>query len=129
MSRRANFTNPVKRAAYARSKGSCECHLVPHLPTFRVGCGARLGIGNTFYEHIDPDYISGRGGLDNCATLTRTCWKLKTATYDLPVIAKVKRQMDRARGIRSNSGRPLPGGRDDRLKKKINRRVVERFGS
>jgi hypothetical protein len=120
--RRTNFPNPIKRAAFERSKGVCECYLVPQLPTFRKGCGRALGPANTFYEHIDPDWLQGR------ADLSRTCWKMKTATFDLPTIAKVKRQRDRARGIRGAQTRPMPGGRDDRLKKKMDGHVVERSG-
>lgn len=104
---RNNFTSDTKRQAYKRSKGICECHLIPHV--FKVFCGLALGSGNTFYEHIHPDKISGRNDLDNAAVLTRTCWKFKTANYDLPVIAKVKRIEDRARGIRPAQFNPIPG--------------------
>jgi len=94
---RNNFSKETKRAAFARSNGICECHLIPHV--FKVACGRPLSAGNTFYEHIDPDAISGRNDLDNCATLTKTCWSIKTNTYDKPVIAKSNRTQDRARGI------------------------------
>lgn len=94
---RANFTKETKRLAFERSGGICECHLIPHV--FKVACGLKLSPGNTFYEHIDPDAISGRNDLANCATLTKTCWKIKTADYDLPAIAKSNRTRDRARGI------------------------------
>src|SRR5689334_18496070 len=116
--RRNNFTNETKRLAHKRSGGFCECHLIPHV--FKVACGRPLGIGNTFYEHIDPDAICGRNDLDNCAVLTKTCWKFKTAKHDLPTIARSNRVSDRARGIYPTSQYPLPGGRDDRFKKKIN---------
>ncbi len=95
--RRANFTASIKREAFTRSRGTCECHLIPHV--FRVACGCKLGAGNTFYEHIDPDAISGRNDLNNCAVLTKTCWKIKTASYDIPTVAKSNRVRDRARGI------------------------------
>lgn len=94
---RIGFSASVKRQAFERSGGICECHLMPHI--FKVACGAALTSGNTFYEHIDPDAMSGRRDLDNCAVLTKTCWKYKTARYDLPVIAKSKRVRDRVRGI------------------------------
>ena len=94
---RNNFSKDTKRAAYERSGGICECHLIPHV--FKVACGLRLSPGNTFYEHINPDKISGRNDLDNAAVLTKTCWKIKTATFDLPTIAKSNRTQDRARGI------------------------------
>lgn len=95
--RRNNFSKDTKRQAYERSNGICECHLIPHV--FKVACGCALSPGNTFYEHIDPDKISGRNDLGNAAVLTKTCWKRKTADYDLPTIAKSNRTQDRARGI------------------------------
>ncbi len=121
---RNNFTAATKREAYARSRGICECHLIPHV--FNVACGCALGAGNTFYEHIDPDAISCRNDLDNCAVLVKTCWKIKTASFDLPVIAKSNRTQDAARGIYSIPFRPLPGGRDDRIRKKVSGEVVPR---
>lgn len=121
--RRNEFTNDTKRQAFERSGGVCECHLIPHVfPS--GGCGCQLGPGNTFYEHVDPSRISGRNDLSNCATLTRTCWKLKTASYDLPVIARVRKREDRHRGIKRAPS--LPGNRSDPRRKKINGQVVDR---
>lgn len=105
--RRNNFPASVKREAFERSQGICECHLIPHV--FKTFCGRPLGSGNTFYEHIDPDKISRNNDLDNCAVLTKTCWSYKTNAYDKPVIAKSNRVYDRARGIRPTVYRPLPG--------------------
>ncbi len=122
--RRNNFTSETKRQAFRRSHGICECHLIPHV--FKVVCGLALSPGNTFYEHVDPDAISGRNDLDNCAVLVKTCWKIKTATFDLPTIAKSNRTQDAARGIYSIPFRPLPGGRDDRIRKKVSGEVVPR---
>lgn len=104
---RNNFSSETKRSAHERSKGICECHMIPHV--FEVFCGLPLGPGNTFYEHVNPDKISGRNDLDNAAVLSRTCWKHKTTTYDLPTIAKVKRNEDRARGIKPFQSRPMVG--------------------
>lgn len=84
---RANFSKETKRLAYVRSKGICECHRIPHV--FKVVCGCRLGPGNTFYEHVDPDAISGRSDLDNAAVLTKTCCSYKTSTYDIPTVRRV----------------------------------------
>src|SRR5262249_31398782 len=121
--RRNEFTKDIKRAAFERSNGICECHLIPHV--FPQACGLPLGEGNTFYEHIDPDKISGRNDLDNAACLTKTCWRIKTSKYDLPVIARVERRLDRARGIRNSP--TLPGSHNDPFKIKVARRkVVER---
>lgn len=121
---RNNFTKATQRAALARSNGICECHLIPHV--FEVACGLALGDGNTFYEHIDPDWISKRNDLENCAALTKTCWKFKTDSYDKPVIAKTRRVSDLAAGIKDPHRQQLPGGRGSFLKKKMNGQVVIR---
>lgn len=113
MSRR-EFSNPTKRAAYARSGGKCECHLMPHV--FETFCGLPLGDGNVRYEHIDCDALSHDNSLENCAVLTIACWRYKTDKYDKPTIAKSNRVRDRARGIK-RSKRPMPGGKLSGLKK------------
>lgn len=115
MSRGRDFSKGTKHAALDRSTGICECHLVPQLMEILHGkpCGGRLGAGDTFYEHIVPKEFSGDCSLDNCAVLTRTCWRLKTDIYDLPAIADAKRQEDHQFGI-DGPGRgrsPMRGGR------------------
>lgn len=105
--RRNEFSAQTKREAFERSRGICECHLIPHV--FKTPCGLPLGQGNTFYEHIDPDKISGRNDLANAAVLTKTCWRHKTRIYDLPTVADNNRMQDRARGIRRIVDRPLVG--------------------
>lgn len=126
--RRREFSNPVKRQAYARSGGTCECHRITGVPGLVPGgCRQRLAAGNLFYEHVNPD---GRGGLptiENCACLSKTCWRIKTDTFDRPVVAKANRQADMAIGIRTGtSGQKLPGGRNDWRKITIGRGVVDR---
>lgn len=119
MNRRNEFTTETKRAAHNRSGGICECHRIPNWP-FPI-CGLPLGIGNTFYDHVDPDYFSGCNKLDNCAVLTKTCNTLKTSTIDQPRIAKTKRVSDRARGIGCTlKGRPLTGTRASGIKLRMN---------
>lgn len=115
--RRRNFTRETKRAAHERSGGVCECHRIPNFPA--PVCGARLTSGNIFYEHINQDWIGGSNDLDNCATLSKTCWRIKTDQVDQPVIAKTKRMGDQHIGAHTPAQRPLPFGRTDRLKKKI----------
>lgn len=108
MCRRAEFSAQTKRDAYERSGGICECHRIPWLKRPQ-GCGSRLGPGNTFYEHINPDGIRPDASLENCAVLSKTCWREKTDRYDKPVIAKSNRARDRNRGIRPDIYRPLAG--------------------
>jgi hypothetical protein len=120
--RRREFSKATKREAFERSGGICECHLIPHV--FPQPCGRPLGEGNTFYEHIEPSRISGRNDLSNCACLTRTCWRIKTAVYDQRIIARVRRREDAARAIRNAP--TIPGNRLDPRKRKINGLVVDR---
>jgi hypothetical protein len=126
---RNNFTKDTQRKAFARSNGICECHrlAVAGVPGFSSeGCGRPLGIGNTFYEHIDPDALSKDNSLENAAALVKTCWRKKTDTYDKRVIAKSVRVADLAAGIKDPWRRKLPGGRDDWRKKKLSGPVVVR---
>ncbi len=89
-SRRLDFTAATKRDAFARSAGICECHRIPWLNR-PDGCGVKLVAGAIFYEHVIQDAIRQDNALSNCAVLTRTCWKEKTARVDLPTIAKSNR--------------------------------------
>ena len=123
------FSDPIKRDILDRSGGLCECHLVPQLPTFGVGCGSHLGPGNTFLEHIVPRELGGGDTLSNGAALVKTCWKVKTAAYDLPAIADAKRQQDRQFGIGGDGrGRtPMRGGRFSRESRGMDGRVKTRL--
>jgi hypothetical protein len=107
--RRREFSNEVRRQAFARSGDICECARVPSLPTYGTGCGVALVTGAISYEHIVCDALEGEPTLENCACLTKTCWRLKTDTHDLPAIAKDRRQRDRNAGIRRIPDRVLPG--------------------
>lgn len=123
---RRNFTSETKRLAVKRSGGICECHLLAKagIPGFRLdGCGLSIGVGNTFYEHVNTSWHSGDNSLENAAVLVRTCWRNKTRTWDLPKIAKTKRQQNMRFGIRSDSGRPINGSKRSAFRKKLNGQV------
>lgn len=125
---RQEFSKPTKRAARKRSGRICECHRlhVAGIPGFRAeGCGQPLGAGNIFYEHVLPDNIEPHPTLENCAVLTKTCWKLKTK-YDLSLIAKNNRVRDRDWGIKRGGSHPMPGSRQSKWKKKVSGEVVLR---
>lgn len=113
---RREFPNSVKRAARERAAGICECHRVPQLPTFGKSCGCKLGPGNTFFEHVNPDGLTGDPVLENCCALCKTCWRIKTSTYDIPRIAEAKRRQDRDSGIGRSVYRPLIGTRRSGIK-------------
>lgn len=124
---RCEFPNPVKRAANERANGICECHRIKKVPGIVPGgCNQKLAPGNCFYEHIHPDAAGGRPTLDNCAVLTKTCWKIKSATFDQPLAAKVKRQRDRNQSINRKPSRPMPCGRFSAWKKPMNAWNAER---
>lgn len=106
---RNNFSPATKRLAYDRSNGICECHLIPHV--FPQPCYQPFDSKGIRYEHIDPDAISHRNDLGNCAALRTPCWRYKTDRYDRKVIAKSNHTRDRHRGIRPNVFRPIPGTR------------------
>ncbi len=102
-SKRNDFSRETKRQAWARANGWCEGFRLADfgVPGF-VGlvCVSTLGpVGNIYYEHIIPDRAGGKPTLENCAVLCRNCWKIKTAKYDQPKAAKVRRQEDMAKGI------------------------------
>lgn len=118
---RSEFSRPVKRDAYARSAGICECHRIQGVPGFIPGgCGQPLGPANTFYEHIDPDGAGGKPTLENCAVLTKTCWRIKTDTFDQRIVAKTKRMGERAAGIGRRNRRPMMGSKASGWRKPMN---------
>lgn len=113
---RREFPKAVRREAFDRSNGICECALVPALPTYGKGCDCKLGPGNTFYEHINPDGNGGTNDIANCAVLTKTCWLFKSRFYDAPVVAKALRMRDRAINAQTETVRPLPGTKRSGIK-------------
>jgi hypothetical protein len=119
---RREFSAAVKRAAWYRASGICECWRIPGW----TGCGRPIGPGNVFYEHIICDGIGGEPTLDNCAAITKTCWKRKTAEYDIPTVAKAKRVTDRDIGIRRSEQkwrRVIPGSRASPVIHRMNGRT------
>lgn len=116
--RRREFSKDTKRQAFERSGGVCECHRVPSLKRPQ-GCGLVLRSGHFNYEHIDQDALGGSNDLSNCAVLSKTCWREKTARIDLPLIAKNNRQRDRDRGTRTLPWRPMVGTKRSGIRKPL----------
>ena len=79
MTRRA-FPDKVKLAAFHRAAGKCE------------RCTARLYAGKFHYDHCIPDAMGGKPTLENCQVLCTACHGCKTATADVPDIARAKRR-------------------------------------
>lgn len=123
--RRQEFSPETKRQALRRSRGFCECGRLRDRPT--GGCGVQLTpASGIYYEHIDPDKAGGRPSLKNCAVLTRTCWRLKTAAYDIPQVTKTRHMADSHYGIRNQTSRPLDGSKRSPFRKLMNGRVERR---
>ena len=94
MSRR-EFPAKIKVAAFTRAKGRCECCTVE----IRPGNGPE-------YDHRIPDALGGEPTLDNCEVLCRSCHGAKTATRDIPQIAKAKRVEAKHIGARPKARMP-----------------------
>lgn len=114
-SRRDEFPESVKRAAWARCGGRCEC-----------GCLLTIR-GTPIYDHYPvPATLGGPGTLDNCRVLDPKCNAYITPKIDIPAIAKSKRIEATRLGLRPKRGRPMPGSKRSGLKKKMNGEVVRR---
>jgi 5-methylcytosine-specific restriction enzyme A len=117
MSRKRNeFSKAVREAAWQRCGGFCE------------GCTNRIVNGNgPQYDHIIPDAVGGPATLDNCQVLcTRPCHATKTASKDVPAIARTRRLVEKRANIRTKKGRPMQGNRNSKFKRKMDGSVVER---
>lgn len=124
---RREFSSAVKREIYARSGGACEVGRFSLIP--QVGCGAKLGAGNTFYEHLICDDFDTRPGTltaDDGAVYCKTCWRLKTDSYDKPTIAHTRRMGDKAKNIKSSSGRSIIGTKRSGVKLRIGKPPIDR---
>jgi hypothetical protein len=78
-------------------------------------------------ESHDPAKPNAWGGTA-VGIAHRRCNRIHGATVVTPMVAKAKRQWRRNVGIAEPGVtlNPIPGGRDDRLKKKLNGEVVQR---
>jgi len=111
--KRVEFPGKVRVAAWERCRGLCE------------NCTRRLSPGDVYFEHLVPAGLTGQATLENCGVYCRSCWTEKTRTYDLPTVAKAKRQQIHFLGAK-RSRNPLPGGRNSPYKKTISGKVVLR---
>ena len=88
---RLEFTNKTKLQAWKRANGQCQ------------KCDVELKEGNIHYDHITPCGNGGNNSLDNCMVLCRSCHGVKTASKDMPSIAKTKRIERKHLGIKKPS--------------------------
>lgn len=99
MTRRKPISAAIKRAILARSGGMCEA----------PGCS---NVGKEF-EHRIPVALGGINGEGNLWLACRPCHAEKTATQDIPRIAKAKRQAGETgqQKRRKTGGSKWPKGR------------------
>lgn len=102
---RREFSKATQRAAWTRCEGQCEHREGTGIDEWR--CPKMLVAGDIFYDHIIPDGLGGDNSLGNCQVLCRAHHDPKTHKVDVPRIAKMKRQQDKARGI-TGPKRPWP---------------------
>lgn len=114
MTKRREFPQSVKLAAWQRCSGHCE------------NCGVKIVAGNgPNYDHRIADGLGGEPTLTNCDVLCRNCHGAKTATADVPAIAKAKRLEKLAAGVEKR-GRPLPGSKKSGWRKRMDGSVERR---
>lgn len=102
---RQEFSKAVRLAAWDRAGGRCE------------GCTRKLFVGDIFYDHVNPDGLTGQPTAANCQVLCRSCHAIKTRA-DVANIARAKRREAAHLGIRSTS-RPMPGSRASGWKRRM----------
>ncbi len=90
---RQEFSKATKLAAWDRCQGRCEC-----------GCGHKI-IGTPEYDHYPiPASLDGPATLENCRVMQKRCHRVRTATVDVPEIAKSQRIHEKRIGARTKRG-------------------------
>ncbi len=110
---RQEFPIKVRKAAYDRAAGICEC-----------GCGVPFGKERVEYDHVIPARLGGDNSLENCKALRLSCHKAKTRS-DLKSISKVRRAEKQQRGFEARKA-VIPGSKKSRFKKRVDGTVVDR---
>ena len=113
MTYRDEFSVKVRKAAYDRAEGICEC-----------GCGQPFGKERIEYDHILPDFLGGTNDLENCQAIRLSCHKAKTAS-DMRAISKTRRIRNKQRGLTATKP-PFPGSKNSRFKKCLDGTVIDR---
>lgn len=137
---RHEFSKATKQAALRRSGGVCEASGVVYGLPAKTRCTRLLSAGVDFDHWPLPAHADNSDGLENCMVVCRICHKHKTAHFDIPAEAKIKR-IRRARGpveLRKvrlaiparqggySKGRPLAGTKASGLRKRISGPVERR---
>lgn len=88
-------------------------------------CGQKLGLKGTIDEHLVPLWCGGTNDLDNRALVCVPCAKAKTKG-EAAERGKVLRSRDKHLGVFKKKGRPFPGSRRSKFKKRMDGSVTER---
>lgn len=107
MTKRREFSNHVRLAAWRRCKERCEW------------CTCRI-VGVAEYHHLLADGLGGEPTLDNCQVLCKVCHR-KFTDCDVKMMAKADRAAKRAAGIRPKSR--FQNSRDGKWKTSIGGRT------
>lgn len=113
MTYRSEFPVKVRKAAYDRANGICEC-----------GCGVPFGKERVDYDHILPDFLGGTNDLENCQAIRLSCHKAKTRK-DMQPIKKIRREDKRRKGLEASRA-TIPGSKQSKFKRKLNGETVLR---
>jgi 5-methylcytosine-specific restriction protein A len=105
-----------KQRAELLAAHNCRCHLCP-VPIKR---GDRWEV-----SHVIPLELGGADDDANRAPAHFKCHRWQTSMVDIPAIAKSKRIIKREHDL-YRPRRPLPGGRDDTIRKRMDGTVVDR---
>lgn len=100
---RHEFSTKTKREALKRSGGLCEAVGAVYGLDPDQRCNGNLGAGVEFDHYPLPATDKGSDTLENCVACCKTCHRIKTSHYDLPMQAKGKRVRDRHLGIKPKS--------------------------
>lgn len=118
MTERIEFSMKVKKQAWDRANGFCEC-----------GCGRPFGkhpktVPN--YDHVIPAKLGGDATLGNCMCIRFDCHQTKTKEVDMPKIKKVRRSDKQRMGLKPKKRSTINGSKDSGWKRKIDGTVVRR---
>ena len=75
-----SFSDAIKRAAFRRSGGRCECRRASHKHPFGRCLSFFLTSRSAEYHHVHADSRGGGGGLSNCEVLCVSCHR-RTDSY------------------------------------------------
>lgn len=98
---RTEFPQSVRKAAFRRCCQECRVDGVSNIPGVPQceGCGNELKPGGIFYEHMQPDGLSGEPTLENCQVRCTNCKKAKDK-IDNARMAKADRVLKASFGLK-----------------------------